>query len=119
MRNEEWLTSPCPIRSVLTRFGDSWSFLLLMTLGQEERMRFNALRRAVPEISQKMLAQTLRILACDGYVERTVVPVIPPQVEYSLTPLGHSLLVPLTNLANWAEKHRQQIVTSRQEQNAA
>lgn len=75
----------CPIRNVLARVGDKWSLLVLYTLQHNGTLRFSALQRAIPDISQKSLAKTLRILEEDGFIDRTVYPEVPPRVEYSLT----------------------------------
>ena len=98
----------CPIRNVLDQIGDKWSTLFVMLLGERPH-RFGELRRAVPDISQRMLTQTLRNLQRDGLVARQVFPTVPPGVEYSLTPLGHSLIVPLSHLIRWAEAHHGEI----------
>jgi len=81
------LAERCPIRDVLDRVGDRWSLLALTTL-EGGTLRFTALKRAIGDISQRMLAQTLRGLERDGYVTRTVHPTVPPKVEYALTPPG-------------------------------
>lgn len=102
----------CPIRDVLDRIGDKWSLLILLTLS-EGTLRFSVLRRAIGDISQRMLAQTLRSLECDGYIARKVYPTVPPKVEYSLTDLGKSLLEKITPLAEWAHAHHPVIQESR------
>lgn len=91
----------CPIRNVLDRLGDAWSVLVILRLG-DGPVRFNALKRQVGAISQRMLTVTLRSLERDGLVSRTVHPTVPPQVEYALTDLGHSLAGPIGGLADWA-----------------
>ena len=98
----------CPIRNILARLGDKWSLLVLYTLSQTERMRFGDLRRAVPDISQKMLTTTLRTLEEDGFVTRTIYPEVPPRVEYSLTELGQSLKPILDAMWNWGEEFKAQ-----------
>ena len=80
----------CPIRDVLDCIGDRWSLLALVTLAGGT-LRFTELKRAIGDISQRMLAQTLRGLERDGYVTRTVYPTVPPKVEYSLTKHGEKL----------------------------
>ncbi|PQA75371.1 winged helix-turn-helix transcriptional regulator [Brucella oryzae] len=95
----------CPIREVLDRVGDTWSILVIFNL-QEGSMRFNALRRAIEGISQRMLTVTLRSLERDGLVSRHVRPTSPPEVEYALTELGHSLAIPIDVLGQWAVKNR-------------
>jgi DNA-binding HxlR family transcriptional regulator len=94
-------TAQCEhISRLLARISDKWTLLVVRVLGQGPH-RFNALRREVGEISQKMLASTLRDLEENGFVSRTVTPVTPPQVEYALTELGRDLLCPVQGLANW------------------
>ena len=102
----------CPVREVLDRLGDAWSVLVILRLG-DGPTRFNALKRAVGAISQRMLTVTLRSLERDGLVTRTVVPTNPPQVEYALTDLGHSLSGPIGALADWAVTHRDRITAER------
>lgn len=84
----------------LARISDKWSMLVVRVLGRGP-CRFNALRREIGEISQKMLASTLRDLEEHGFVSRTVTPVNPPQVEYALTDLGREFLEPVRALAEW------------------
>ncbi|PYE89755.1 winged helix-turn-helix transcriptional regulator [Phyllobacterium leguminum] len=95
----------CPIREVLDRVGDTWSILVIFNL-QEHPLRFNALRRCIEGISQRMLTVTLRSLERDGLVARRVKPVSPPEVEYSLTELGASLAGPIDALGSWGARHR-------------
>ena len=94
-------TSACEhISRMLARISDKWTLLVVRTLGRGP-CRFNALRREIGEISQKMLASTLRDLEENGFVIRTVTPVTPPQVEYALTDLGRDFLNPVQALADW------------------
>jgi DNA-binding HxlR family transcriptional regulator len=102
----------CPVRGVLDQVGDKWSTLLVMVLAEGPR-RFGALRRAVPDISQRMLTQTLRDLQRDGLIGRQVFPTQPPGVEYRLTPLGASLVGPLSGLIEWANAHYPAIRSAR------
>jgi DNA-binding HxlR family transcriptional regulator len=96
----------CPIRDVIQTISGRWSSLLMMALA-EKPYRFGELRRLVPDISQRMLTQTLHDLQRDGYVSREVFPTKPPGVEYSLTDLGRSMFEPLHMLLQWAEiNHR-------------
>ncbi|MFY8095435.1 MAG: winged helix-turn-helix transcriptional regulator [Niveispirillum sp.] len=103
----------CPVRDLLDRIGDRWSILLLTMLAAGP-MRFNALARAVPDISKRMLSQTLRTLETDGLIDRTVEPTVPPRVTYSLTPLGKSLMPPLLGLITWAEQNHASVQAARQ-----
>jgi len=88
------------ISRMLARISDKWTLLVVRVLGRGPH-RFNALRREVGEISQKVLASTLRDLEENGFVSRTVTPVTPPQVEYALTDLGRDFLTPVQTLAEW------------------
>ncbi|RWC94879.1 MAG: helix-turn-helix transcriptional regulator [Mesorhizobium sp.] len=92
----------CPVRDVMQGMNGKWSPLLVTALA-EKPFRFGELRRLVPDISQRMLTQTLHELQRDGYVHREVFPTKPPSVEYSLTDLGRSMFVPLYQLVQWAE----------------
>ncbi|MEQ1489624.1 MAG: helix-turn-helix domain-containing protein [Terricaulis sp.] len=103
----------CPVRQVLDQVGDKWTTLIIMLL-DESPARFNALRRAIPDISQRMLTQTLRNLQRDGLVARRVYPTVPPAVEYSLTPLGRSLLGPINVLAQWANENMAEVMRARE-----
>ena len=97
---------------MLARISDKWTILVVRTLGRGPQ-RFNALRREVGEISQKMLSSTLRDLEENGFVTRTVTPVIPPQVEYALTDLGRDFLTPVYGLADWVIKNSTRIEAAR------
>jgi DNA-binding HxlR family transcriptional regulator len=104
----------CPVRNVLDHIGDKWTTLVLMMLA-DGSMRFSELRRSVPDISKRMLTQTLRDLERDGIVTRTVFPTKPPSVEYALSPLGQSLLIPLQGLVEWADNSFASIERARAE----
>jgi DNA-binding HxlR family transcriptional regulator len=96
----------CPARALLDRIADKWTTLIIGILGSVEGpLRFGDLRHKITGISQKMLTQTLRDLERDGLVVRRAYPVIPPRVEYSLTPLGQTLEEPMRALSDWAERH--------------
>lgn len=102
----------CPMREVLDIVGDSWSLLVIINLQGGPR-RFNVLRRMVEGISQRMLTVTLRSLERDGLVLRTVKPTSPPEVTYALTPIGHSIAVPIGALGDWAVKNRDHLRQAR------
>jgi DNA-binding HxlR family transcriptional regulator len=93
------------VREVLNRVGDKWSVLVVSHL-RDGPKRFSELRRSIEGVSQRMLTLTLRGLERDGLVTRTVEPTIPPRVDYELTPLGRTLLEPVTALAQWAQECR-------------
>ncbi len=106
-------TSNCQrLSALLARIGDKWTLLIVRALGPGP-MRFNALKRELGSISQKMLTVTLRNLERDGFVSRTVAPTTPPQVEYALTPLGHDLFRPIAALAEWTWANADAIETAR------
>lgn len=96
----------CPaVREVLNRVGDKWSVLLIGML-RDGPKRFSELLRMIEGVSQRMLTLTLRGLERDGLVTRTVLPTIPPRVDYELTDLGQTLLEPILALSSWAAEHR-------------
>ncbi|MBR0725522.1 winged helix-turn-helix transcriptional regulator [Bradyrhizobium manausense] len=96
------------VKRVLSHVGDKWSVLIIVTLIREQK-RFSALKREINDISQRMLALTLRNLERDGLVERIVTPSIPPRVDYRLTEMGHSLADPVLTLGQWAIEHLDRI----------
>lgn len=108
----------CPVRDVIDNIGGKWNTLMILALA-DGPMRFSALRRLIPDISQRMLTQTLRDLQRDGYIGREVFPTQPPSVEYSLTPLGQSFLVLVKGLVDWSVAHHDAIRAARTEYDAA
>lgn len=102
----------CPVRNVLDRIGDKWTMLTLAALAATPR-RFSELHRIMPDISKRMLTQTLRDLERDGLATRHVFPTKPPRVEYRLSLLGQSVLEPLATLVRWAEDNHSNIRTAR------
>jgi len=114
-RNEvrDALYPNCPIRNVLSRVGDKWSMLVLFTLESNNNQRFKELQRNIPDISQKMLTTTLKMLEADGLILRVAFSEIPPRVEYSLTEKGESLLPLINNLISWASDNMEDIIESR------
>lgn len=114
----QWDTrEDCDVRQILDRIGDKWSLLVIALLDQR-RLRFTELRRTIDGVSQRMLAVTLRHLERDGLVKRTVHPVVPPRVDYELTPMGRSLHATIQALVTWTESHQTQIATARTEYDA-
>ncbi len=111
-KQDSGLSDRCPIRDVLDRLGDRWTLLVLMEL-QTGTLRFSVLKKRIEDISQRMLAQTLRQLEKDGLVSRKVYPTIPPKVEYALTELGRSMLKPVGGLIEWASENHQAVRDAR------
>ncbi len=108
----------CPVRSILDHLGDKWTTLIVIVLALKPH-RFSEIQRAIPDISKRMLTQTLRDLERDGLIARRVFSTKPPSVDYRLTELGESLLEPLVALINWAEKTQTKIAAARTVYDAA
>lgn len=100
------------VGEILSRVGDKWTIQVVVAL-RPGPLRFNGIKRQVAGISQQMLTRTLKTLERDGLVERTVHDSAPPQVEYTLTPLGHSLSATVRPLADWVMTHRGSIADNR------
>jgi DNA-binding HxlR family transcriptional regulator len=107
----------CHARQILDRVGDKWSIAVIHALGKDT-LRFTELKRTIDGISQRMLTATLRTLERDGLVRRTVYPVVPPRVDYQLTPLGLTLLGIVCMLMGWAVEHADDIDEARAEYDA-
>lgn len=103
----------CPIRNILSRIGDKWSMLVLYTLETDEAKRFKELQRNIPDISQKMLTATLKMLEADGLVKREAFAEVPPRIEYSLSDKGKTLLPHINALLSWATDNMDDIYESR------
>jgi DNA-binding HxlR family transcriptional regulator len=106
------LNAQCPTRRVLDLIADKWTTLVIYLLS-DGTLRYSDLHRAIHGISQKMLTQTLRNLETSGLVHREVYPEVPPRTEYSLTPLGATLIEPLGTLCAWAEEHMPELERAR------
>jgi len=102
----------CGSQQVLGLIANKWTTLVIYALAQGTR-RYSELQREIGGVSQKMLTQTLRNLERDGLVQRRLYPVIPPKVEYSLTPLGRTLIDPLRAICRWAEQHLHKLQAAR------
>lgn len=115
IKNElkDTLYPTCPIRNILSRVGDKWSMLVLITLNEHSVMRFNELRRNIPDISQKMLSEVLKALEADDLVSRKVYAEVPPRVEYKLTERALTLIPLINNLIQWALSNMDDIMDSR------
>ncbi len=113
MRRGNVFSDKCPSREVLNHLTSRWGVLVLIGL-LDGTHRFSALRRKVNGISEKMLAQTLQSLEADGFVERTAYPVVPPHVEYALTPMGREVGQMVERLTDWVELHLPAIAAARE-----
>jgi len=107
------LSATCPARAILASVANKWTVLVLSVL-TEDTTRFNELRRRVQGVTQKGLTQTLRELERLGLVSRRIYAEVPPRVEYSLTPLGHSLVKVLDNIKEWTESHAPEVLQAQQ-----
>lgn len=106
-------TSQCPVEALLDVLGGKWKVVILWWL-QDGPQRFSALRRQMPQVTQKMLTQQLRELTRDGIIRREIFAQVPPRVEYSLTPLGKSLDDVLEALCKWTEAHWNEVHQARE-----
>lgn len=113
MRNGNLFAEKCPSREVLKHVTSRWGVLILVAL-RDGTHRFSDLRRKIGGVSEKMLAQTLQWLERDGFIDRRALPVIPPHVEYSLTPLGLQISVKVADLADWIEFNLPEVMASRE-----
>ncbi len=104
----------CPIRNIISRFGNKWALLVIYILSEDGPVRFNQLCKLIPDISTKMLSSTLRTLESDGLVSRTVFPEVPIRVEYALTDTGISLVPHIKSLTEWAIDHMHTIIKQRE-----
>ncbi|MEI7178584.1 winged helix-turn-helix transcriptional regulator [Pectobacterium carotovorum] len=118
VRMGELFTVDCPSRDVLKHVSSLWGVLCLISL-REGTLRFGELRRKASGVSEKMLAQTLKRLEEDGFVLRFSHPVVPPYVEYSLTPLGREVSEQVATLADWIELNISRVMDSRREKGIA
>jgi DNA-binding HxlR family transcriptional regulator len=107
----------CPTRQILDRVGDKWAVLILILI-RDEPMRFNALRRTIEGISQKMLSQVLKSLERDGLIRRRVFATVPVTVEYSITPLGRTLAGAVDSLRDWAEANLKEVLSAQRRYDA-
>ncbi len=117
MRDGNLFAEQCPSRDVLKHVTSRWGVLILVAL-QGGTHRFSDLRRKMGGVSEKMLAQTLQWLEADGFVNRKSYPVVPPHVEYSLTPLGCEVAEKVAGLADWIEGNLPRVLASRSERDA-
>ena len=102
------LDANCPLRQMFDLIGDRWTSTVLFVISDGVK-RYSELQKQIPDVTKKMLTQTLRTLERDGLVERTVYPVVPPKTEYRLTPLGLRFLEPIAALAEWAQSHQKDL----------
>lgn len=104
----------CPVRNILARLGDKWSFLVLITLDVNGTMRFGDIHKSIGDISHRMLTVTLRSLENDGLINRKIYPEMPPKVEYRLTESGQKLMPHINSMVEWAFEHMPNIMQTRQ-----
>ena len=104
----------CPVRNVIARFGNKWALLIMLILKEEGCLRFNQLRKLIPDISSKVLSGTLQVLEADRLVRRTLYPEVPPRVEYELTEMGFSLMPIIEDLTQWASSNMPTIMNHRE-----
>ncbi|MDO4930404.1 MAG: helix-turn-helix domain-containing protein [Bacteroidales bacterium] len=109
----------CPVRNVIARFGNKWALLVILVLSESGQTRFNQLGKMIPDISTKVLANTLRVLEADKLVKRTVFPEVPIRVEYELTETGRTLVPIIGMLTEWAQQNMPSILRSRRKYEAA
>jgi len=107
----------CPVRNVIANFSGKWALLIMCILSENETTRFSEFGRAIPDISPKVLTETLKKLEADGLVHRELFAEIPPKVEYSLTKLGQSLVPHLYGLIEWAIEHFGEVINNRENKN--
>lgn len=107
------IVGTCPVRNVVSRFGNKWALLVVLVLSEQETVRFNELCRLIPDVSSRVLSGTLKTLEADGLVDRKVYPVVPPKVEYRLTDIGHSLVPFILQLTEWAQTNMKTIIRNR------
>jgi len=113
------LAEMCPSREVLRHVSGRWGMLVFWALRDGEKQRFSTIRRTITGISEKMLAQTLQQLEYDGFIERTVHPVVPPHVEYQLTALGAEFATRAGNLIGWLEDNFEKVMAARSRSEAS
>lgn len=116
MRKKEQLNSIieiCPVRNVIARFGNKWALLVILVLSEQGPIRYNELGRKIPDISSRVLSNTLRTLEADGLVVRKSYQEVPPRVEYSLTDTGRSLVPIILELTAWAQKNMKTVIEHR------
>ncbi len=109
----------CPIRDVMALASDKWSILIILYLGYFPILRFNALKKHVYGISNKILSERLKMLEADGYLFRRMYAEVPIRVEYGLTDFGHSYLQKLLELTEWATLHGDAVIENRKNYNSA
>jgi DNA-binding HxlR family transcriptional regulator len=107
------LSSACPSRDIMKHVTSRWAVLIFIVLKDGDNHRFSEIRRSIDGVSEKMLSQTLKQLEGDGFIERTAFPVVPPHVEYKLTPFGHSISVRVLSIVEWLETNLVDILDSK------
>ncbi|MDE5795693.1 MAG: helix-turn-helix transcriptional regulator [Muribaculaceae bacterium] len=103
----------CPVRNVIARFGNKWALLVLLVISENNPVRFNELSRLIPDVSTRVLSNTLKVLEADGLITRTMYPQVPPRVEYSMTATGLSLIPIILQLTVWAKENMKTVIDHR------
>jgi DNA-binding HxlR family transcriptional regulator len=101
------------VRDIISKIADKWTMLILECLEEQGTLRFGEIAKSIPAVSQKMLTKTLRQMECDGLVSRKVHPVIPPRVDYALTPIGQSLSAAFCGVWLWAMDNQASVQQAR------
>ncbi len=104
----------CPVRNVIARFGNKWGLLVLLVISENPAVRFNELSRLIPDVSTRVLSNTLKTLEADGLIVRTTFPQVPPRVEYRLSSTGESLIPIIHQLTDWAQNNMKTIIANRE-----
>ena len=108
------LASACPSRTVLRHLTDRWTPMIVAVLADQSSARFGELKDRIEGLSPKVLTQTLRSMERDGLITRAVTASMPPRVDYSLTPLGNTLIDPMNALRRWAETNMDAVLAARE-----
>lgn len=110
--NEKKILATCGMGYALSLIGGRWKSNILWKLLENGKLRYNAIRKLIPDISERMLVAQLRELEADQLINRIVYPEVPPRVEYELTALGYSMKPMLQSISDWGDMHRAKTETS-------
>lgn len=113
--NKNTIFEMCPIRNVIARFGNKWAFLILLTINDNDKIRFSQLQEKIPDISKNILSKTLKTLLADGLIKKKTLNDMPFKTEYSLTERGKTLIPIIEELTAWANKNLSSIFQHRKD----